>query len=163
MQPAPETHVLTMAQPWASALVTGLLWLEFRRWSPPGWAWHKPLVIHASHRQMPRDAAAHQVDMMIEHRLLDSRDPERLARLRLLVESAPVLPRSAALGSVKLLAPIKGFNKFARAMEWRGPLWGWPVRDACAWDKPLHCAGAPGIWRWPADVPNSPIAELENR
>ena len=127
-RPALVERALTVAQPFASAIVAGGK-NENRSWYPPAWAVGSWLALHASGKR--------------DHPLWP--DYAHLWR------PPRPLQRSAIVGIARLVsvwAPGEADDD-----PWIVPgcvLWEFGQRVALA--EPIHCNGALGLWRLPPDI-----------
>lgn len=111
-------RVLTIRQPFASAIVAGLKDLENRSWEPPDWLMSRRILVHAGSRW-------HGLWPQFAH----------------LCDAPKNLPRGALIGSVRVAA----VGKFEQNPWWVGPL-GWVLEDAVPLDEPIPCGGRLGLW-----------------
>ena len=125
--PLPGPRVLSVRQPWAWAIVSGLKPVENRSWST---RYRGRLLIHAGTAIDP-----YGIQWFVKQRI-----------------SLPSpLPRGAIVGSCDLVAIVdrrlgKGYGKW-----FFGPI-GWVVNNAHELAKPVAMKGALGLFRPPAAV-----------
>lgn len=145
---------LTILQPWCSLITHGTKRVENRSWSPRGMAVGDYLAIHAGARVdldqwggaddtitvkgQPPFMAAYDAALL-------TTTSDRALRAAL----ATAVPYGAILG-VAVLADVE-----TRATGddpwWVGPV-GWRLADVVAFERPVPCKGAQGLWDLPADV-----------
>ncbi len=152
---------LTLWQPWASLVASGIKPLEFRKWRADGHVGER-IVVHASVRKID----AEEIWMMAA-RLREGREgyglkrPEALAfferiKARLLAREPVGLPQGAGLGTARLGVPkrVRDIDPAAFGIDLKGvreDLYGWPMEGFEAFPAPVACMGAQGLWNWPYD------------
>jgi hypothetical protein len=137
--------VLTVKQPWATAIIKGWKTVENRSWAPPSALLGKRIAIHSSaseRRQDFEDDCAFVRDTIGEMVDLD----------------ALAMPRGAILGTVKLVEVVTepteqersrgGAREVGHLAPWFfGPL-GWVLSEPEEFEKPVYTRGALGLWEW---------------
>ncbi len=115
---------LTVHQPWAEAIVSGVKPVENRSWPLPRDYIGKPIAIHAGKKY----------------------DEEGRDWLRMSGLWSP--PWDLVLGAVVGVAIFGESYRFVQAVEptrWHSGPWCWPIRNAVRVD-PITCRGAQGLW-----------------
>jgi hypothetical protein len=116
---------LTVRQPWAYLVVTGVKPIENRNWCP---SYRGPLLIHAS-KEIDEDDIA-RAEGLLGH---------RLARDRLVT--------GAVIGVVTLVDVVQA----SRSRWFTGPF-GWRLEDARQFIKPVPARGQLSLWVPPRRV-----------
>lgn len=139
--------VLSVQQPWASAICTGVKDVENRTWQPksaPG-----RILIHASAKKVPKD-----FDVL-------NLDPEMIstmANLRLfgIMPEYEDMPLSAIIGYVD----VTGFDSGKNDSPWAGAnSTHWHLKNAYLFDEPImDVKGKLGLFDYPIDENNLPPA-----
>lgn len=129
-------NVLSVHQPWASAIVSGFKLLENRSWKPPPKLFGHWLLIHATLRAPPLDAIG-----------------EVETRIRQGLE----YPKGVVVGAVRLNGTVGSEVAAMRLGQddcgrwWVGPV-GWIFDYPLCFATPIPCKGMQGIWKLPAGL-----------
>jgi hypothetical protein len=122
--PQDNDRVITVRQPWASALVTGAKAAEYRTWRPPFDVIGRRIWVHAgaAYRHLTQAEYAH-------------------------------LPRRCIVGSVVVVgsraaSPGELDELGASLLHPDRQVIAWTVADPVALPNPIPCTGRLGIWRW---------------
>ena len=123
--------VLTIQQPWASAIVAGIKLIENRSWPT-----HHTggLVIHAARTTWP-----HSITQSLMNGQLSGLMP---------FEN---LPRGAIIGIVDMVDCQEYSYRLSGNIFASGP-WCWIFRNPKQFVKPFHVRGAQGLWTLPEGI-----------
>lgn len=136
---------LSVKQPWASLICSGIKDIENRSWSPktvPG-----RILIHASGTKVPKNFEFYQPETMVSslrnHMLFGN------------LADYQDMPTSAIIGYVT----VKGFTEASDSL-WADPeSVHWELEDAWLFDEPiLNVNGKLNLWDYPLDEENLPPA-----
>lgn len=133
----PSMRALTIHQPWAWAIVAGHKPVENRSWAPPEAAVGEVLVIHAGRR------------FDVENERL----VEQLAGTECL---PPHVEASGIIGVAVLDRVVDAQDGNCQdpllMSPWFSGRFGWVLRDADQFPKPIECRGKQGLWKVPPEV-----------
>src|SRR5579871_1604867 len=127
-----QMKCLTVHQPWAHAIVTGMKTIENRTWPTN---YRGPLLIHAGKSR---------------ERMRETVYPDGSR-----VPSASSLVFGAILGKCTLIDCVK-YEK-VKGDVWSEPGWCWVLKDAEEFEKPIPYKGEMGLF----DVPESVLCEVK--
>ena len=132
-------RALTLWQPWASLVASGVKRIENRPWAPPAWMLNETFAIHAGLRY-DRDSAA---------------TAEELGGYPLPKSECP---RGAIIATCSLIAVARSAEEAVRFADgdrsqerWFFGPYGWVLDDIEAID-PVPCRGFQGLWNIPDDI-----------
>jgi hypothetical protein len=143
---------LTLWQPWAWAIASGLKLVENRTWKP----WGKDgqpgdvIAIHAAVRQA------------------DWEDVAFVRELAVRAGRGLEVPTTFVHGCLVALATVDSFaggpEELPREQRpwWVGPV-GWVLRDVRPLPRPLECRGQQGLWPVPGELVHQVWDQLEPR
>ena len=143
---------ISLWQPWASALFTGLKPDETRSWQLPLWAVDTIIAIHAA----KRDTTA---ERWIWDEIADTSDLEAFRNVG--VNNYAGLPRGCIIGTVVFEPSIRLDSMIRRCrtpaqMEWgdySDGRFAWPVKKAVLFPEPIPYIGRQGFFDWsPPDL-----------
>lgn len=124
---------LTLTQPWATLVATGMKSVETRSWRT---AYRGPLAIHAA-KGFPAEARRFAEHERTFGRLLSP------------------IPRGAVLCVVRLVdcrmaeEVALDVGPLERLYGEYGPgRWAWLLEDVCPFETPVAAKGALGLWNW---------------
>lgn len=124
-------RALTLWQPWATAITHYGKRIENRPWAPWKSILGKRIALHAG-KTFDGDGYQH-----IRH------------KLQIDIESA-ACPQGAIIGVIRVVKGVHEEDMFEReviADRWFMGPWGWVIADdVVAFDKPIFCKGAQGLW-----------------
>jgi len=123
------SHALTLWRPWPHAILFGGKRIENRPWKPWASIIGKRIAVHAGLRYDDAGAA-----WMRAQELYDP--PE-----------GPWCPAGVIVGTAR----VTGFVEASDDPWFVGPF-GWLLADVEAFDMPVACRGAQGLWRVPAGL-----------
>jgi hypothetical protein len=130
---------LTLTQPWATLLISGVKRFETRGWSTP---YRGELAIHAAKRWTEDDMVFAQ--NLIDRGLID-------------YQTYADLPHGAVLGTARLVAVDSTIEvaarKFTSALElelgdFSDGRYAWEIGDPQPFHRPVAARGALGLWTW---------------
>lgn len=156
---------ITLWQPWASLLASGIKPSETRDWAPPRYLWGERIAIHAAKRPIsPRDAATWPMELHVAiARWRDQGGTEMpygavLATPRLvecgrvqgqtwLRSQVPEMDGRYAecrlgLGVPTRLVRVDGLGDYSKGR------WVWFFDDFEAFDEPIEARGYQKLWNW---------------
>ena len=139
-------RALTLTQPWAGLVASGVKLIENRPWKPPTKMMGERFAIHAS-RAVDLDTIA---ELDVDHDI-----PER-----------PVWRiTSAIVGVATLDTYVTDVRQIAEYMAPEQERWffgpvGFVLRDVVQLASPVPCKGALGFWTLPDDVARQVVEQL---
>jgi hypothetical protein len=140
---------LTLIQPWAGLIATGVKLVENRTWHPPGKLNGQRFAIHAG-AKVDRET--------IEDLLEDDLDEHPLWRVKSAVLAVATLSFVVVQGAVNPSFKVDRLPK--DQLRWfNGPI-GFVLADVVAID-PVPCKGALGFWTLTDDVEAMVRAQME--
>lgn len=131
----PGTWAVTLRQPWANAVASGLDRLDRQTWAPPEWALGAHLAIHASSLEA------------------DARGVLTLAGL---IDCDTHGPRGAVVG----LAQLVEVASLARANARHPAFFLWRFACPVRIEVPQACTGQEGLWRLHPNVAACVLAQV---
>jgi hypothetical protein len=139
-KPTPDDmRALTLWQPWASLVASGLKRIENRPWAPPGWMLNQRFAIHAG-MKYDRESA-------VTAEALGGNPPEK-----------GECPAGAILATCRLIAVARSETESIKFTEDRsqarwffGP-YGWVLDEIKEVPEPIECRGFQGLWRIPEEL-----------
>lgn len=136
-------RALTIWQPYASLIVTGIKCVENRTWVPYLQTGTR-IAIHAGSKR-DLESWEHCVDMR--------RDLAPKGRWNPIETPWPITFKGCPYSAIVGVATLDEVRRTPRGDDpwWVGPV-GWYLRDPLPIDEPIPCKGAQGLWTVPADV-----------
>ncbi len=152
--PSPRL-ALTIWQPYASLIIMGLKFVEWRSWTYPVALIGQPVVIHAGAK--PPKAMIREL-LATPGAIAETCGPgadvdAARAALERMAANPHALPLSAGIGQAVLGAPAGAADLYARHglnLDGPGGMIGWPMLDPVAWPAPVPAQGALRLWPWRA-------------
>ncbi|MBW7968164.1 hypothetical protein [Bradyrhizobium sp. BR 10289] len=161
------TKALTVYQPWATLIILGAKPFEFRKWKftdKPYLAQlvSRRIVVHASARRPPfgelddilrrMDDGESGLDDKIARPIVEGLRAALRARGND-ADLSEIAPLSVALGTVIIGEPRSVLDIFkgtpiADSDRLDHSLYGWPMIEPKAFERPIPSAGAQGFWNW---------------
>ncbi len=131
-------RALTVRQPWASLIISGVKNIENRSWTTD----HRgPIVITSSAASAP----AHEWENA--RAILESIDPEHPA-ISAFFDNPRNAPVGMALGTVEVVSVLTDIEN----SPWTIPgNWHWVLANPRPFDPPVQCVGKLGLWDWKED------------
>lgn len=126
-------RALTLWQPWASIVASGVKLIENRSWAPPGWLLGERFAIHAGKRYDHKSALA-------------------AGELGAEVPSKNECPLGAIVATCELLAVARTKREAVRfsgdpsQQRWFFGKYGWVLENIVAVTPPIECRGWQGLW-----------------
>lgn len=137
---------ISLWQPYASLVASGLKTIETRHWQPPRALIGKPIVIHAAKRWTSEEIAITSAFM------------QRFPSVRAAFHNTLDLPLGAVLVAVKLVACIPSESLINLSDEERAfgnyapGRYGWKLEIIKLPEKPIPAKGGQGFWDWNPDT-----------
>lgn len=154
---------LTLWQPWATLVASGVKRYEFRRWAATSRYRGCRIAIHAGARPMRRG----EIDDLLAALRLEqgwgtALDVAPAMELLLRIQAdLSIVPLSHVVATAVLGEPVPAAEAVARLYgeSFRGDsdridhqVWGWPVTDIRRLEPPVPMRGAQGFWPCELDV-----------
>lgn len=143
-----KTKTLTVLNPWAAPLMSGIKPFEFRRWRLPDRLIGVPLVLHAG--------TAAPSARLVTNLLKELRSGYTLTFGGADVDAAICYleagkwPSGVGLGLVTFAEPRSARETLDRD-DIDPTLMAWPVLERRPFTVPVAAKGQQGLWNWPAD------------
>jgi len=134
-----DLRALTLWQPWASLVASGLKRVENRPWKPPSWLIGKSLAIHAG-QKYDRNSA-------ITAEALGGNPPARRE-----CPSGAIIGIGRVIGVAKSEVEVVDLSGDMSQARWFFGPYGWVLDNIRELPTPLECRGFQGLWRVPEDL-----------
>ncbi len=124
---------LTLTQPWATAIATGVKAIETRSWRTH---YRGPLAIHAA-KGFPRKARE-----FATFEFTIGRIPKRLALGAVIAVATlvDIVPAEEVVYEISAIERLYG--------DYTAGRWAWKFADVHELDEPVPALGHPGLWNW---------------
>jgi hypothetical protein len=129
---------LTIHQPWASAIASGMKRFETRSWKT---SYRGPLVIHAA-RMVPAYAKEFAT---VEAAIGRLRGPYPFGAVLCLVTLVDCRLAEEVAREISAIERLYG--------DYTAGRWAWQLDDVRVLSEPLAARGKQGLWNWPDDAP----------
>ena len=146
--PDVKTKTLTVLNPWAVPLITGIKPFEFRRWRLPDRLIGVPIVLHAGTAAPSARLVTNLLTELRAGHTLTFGGADADAAIRYL--EAGKWPSGAGLGLITFAEPRSAREAVDRD-DVDPALFAWPVLERRPFRAPVAVRGQQGLWNWPAD------------